>query len=153
MVCYADVVYTVITVYPLTKTMFTCKKLLYIAYHLDKVIKRERNPPFTITHQMTYVSTKTYNTTQHNMGAGSWVPSLEDWGGELKSLLHVEAMYSHSMNIPVINHVHSNTSLSLSYCVYNLPSNISRHCNVLDDIITQFSWFSYHLPSYIHDYL
>ena len=30
--------------------------------------------------------TKTHDTTQHNMGAGPWVPSLENWGGGLKSL-------------------------------------------------------------------
>ena len=41
---------------------------LYIAYLPDKVIKKE-SPPHSPKH-------KTYNATQHNMGAAAWVPNL-----------------------------------------------------------------------------
>ena len=49
--------------------------------------KKERKGITTSTSETHKNNTKTHDTTQHNMGAGPWVPSLENWGGGLKSLL------------------------------------------------------------------
>ena len=74
-----------------------------VCIHMDGIIvhsipARERytrknrkvSPPPPQKHtKITHMNTKHSEHHKHNMGAGPWVPSLENWGGGLKSLLRL----------------------------------------------------------------
>ena len=62
-------------------------ELLSVAYQPDKVIKTDRKespPPPSHTYKH-----KTHNTTQHNMGAGPQVPSLENWDSGYMNIIQM----------------------------------------------------------------
>ena len=72
-------------------------ELLYVTYQPGKAIKKDRKesapPPLHTKIAQTNTKTLTHTTqctkTQHNMGVGPQVPSLENRGGGLKSLLQL----------------------------------------------------------------
>ena len=87
-----------------------------IAYHPDKVTKRDRKESSLPHH--------TPNTIQHNMKAGAWVPSLENWGSGLKSFFTAsQHVYDYAilvLSVPSLHRSHLNERGSL-YSMY-IPS-------------------------------
>ena len=57
--------------------------------HVYSILAKERRRERTSS---THKTQKTQHTKRKNKKAGPWVPSLENWGGRLKSLLHVSIL-------------------------------------------------------------